>query len=143
MKILLVEDSAIDRHEVGKYLTEWGLDYAVVDNGTEAVKLFESPHPPNLVLLDWLLPGIDGIDVCREIRKLGKNGPYTYTVMLTAKSRKQDLLMAFRTPGANPRRQENTGTSAVPSIRRDSRFSNGPAKPRRDTFSPGKRMVAE
>ena len=84
LKILLVEDSAIDRHEVGKYLTEWGLDYAVVDNGTEAVKLFESPHPPNLVLLDWLLPGIDGIYVCREIRKLGNNGPYTYSVMLTA-----------------------------------------------------------
>jgi two-component system, cell cycle response regulator len=95
LKILLVEDSVIDRHEVGRYLTAWGLDFIVVESGTEAVKLFESPDPPNLVLLDWLLPGIDGIDVCREIRKLGKNGPYTYTVMLTAKSRKQDLLMAM------------------------------------------------
>ena len=95
MKILLVEDSVIDRHEIGRYLTEWGLDYVAVESGAEAVELLEAPDAPNLVLLDWLLPGLDGIDVCRHIRKLGKNGAYTYTVMLTAKNRKQDLLLAM------------------------------------------------
>jgi diguanylate cyclase (GGDEF)-like protein len=95
MKILLVEDSVIERYEVGRHLTEWGLDYVALGSGTEAVKLLEAPDPPNLVLLDWLLPGLDGIDVCRQIRKLGKNGTYTYTVMLTAKNRKQDLLTAM------------------------------------------------
>ena len=95
MKILLVEDSVIERHEIGRHLTEWGLDYVALENGTEAVKLLEAPDPPNLVLLDWLLPGLDGIDICRQIRKLGKNRTYTYTVMLTAKNRKQDLLMAM------------------------------------------------
>jgi diguanylate cyclase (GGDEF)-like protein len=95
MKILLVEDSVIERYEVGSYLTEWHLDYVAVGSGTEAVELLEAPDPPNLVLLDWLLPGLDGIDVCRRIRELEKNGSYTYTVMLTAKSRKQDLVMAM------------------------------------------------
>jgi len=47
-----------------------------------------------MALLDWLLPGLDGIDICRRIRKLG-NGSYIYTVMLTSKNRKQDLLMAM------------------------------------------------
>ena len=47
-----------------------------------------------MALLDWLLPGLDGIDICRRIRKLG-NGTYIYTVMLTSKNRKQDLLMAM------------------------------------------------
>jgi two-component system, cell cycle response regulator len=95
MKILLVEDSVIERYEIGRHLSEWELDYVSVGNGTEAVKLLEAPDAPNLVLLDWLLPGLDGLDVCRQIRKLGKNGAYTYTVMLTAKNRKQDLLMAM------------------------------------------------
>jgi len=94
MKILLVEDSYIDRHKVGGYLTDWGLDHVAVGSGTEAVKLLESADPPTMALLDWLLPGLDGIDICRRIRKLG-NGSYIYTVMLTSKNRKQDLLMAM------------------------------------------------
>jgi two-component system, cell cycle response regulator len=94
MKILLVEDSYIERHKVGGCLKDWGLDYVAVGSGTEAVKLLEGPEPPTLVLLDWMLPGLDGIDVCRRIRKLG-GGTYIYTVMLTAKNRKQDLLAAM------------------------------------------------
>ncbi|MGD0761082.1 MAG: response regulator, partial [Candidatus Sulfotelmatobacter sp.] len=94
MKILLVEDSYIDRHKIGGYLTDWGLDHVAVGSGTEAVKLLESAEPPTMALLDWLLPGLDGIDICRRIRKLG-NGSYIYTVMLTSKNRKQDLLMAM------------------------------------------------
>jgi two-component system, cell cycle response regulator len=95
MKILLVEDSQIERRKVGHYLTDWGLDYIAVGNGTEAVELLEGPEPASLVLLDWVLPGLDGLEVCRRIRELGKNGIYTYTVMLTSKSRKQDLLTAM------------------------------------------------
>jgi diguanylate cyclase (GGDEF)-like protein len=95
MKILLVEDSVIERFKVGSYLKEWGLDHVAVGSGTEAVKLLEGTEPPNLALLDWMLPGLDGIDVCRRIRKLGVNGTYIYTVMLTAKNRKQDLLLAM------------------------------------------------
>ncbi|MBZ5679668.1 MAG: diguanylate cyclase [Acidobacteriia bacterium] len=95
MKILLVEDSYLERHKVGAYLTEWGLDHVAVGSGTEAVKLLEAPEPPNLVLLDWMLPGLDGIDVCRRIRKFPSGGAYIYIVMLTAKNRKQDLLKAM------------------------------------------------
>ena len=95
MSILLVEDSAIERKAIGAYLKEWGLDFHAVDNGTEAWNLLQGPDAPSLVLLDWLLPGIDGIELCRRIRTLGANGNYTYTVMLTAKDRKQDLLTAM------------------------------------------------
>jgi two-component system, cell cycle response regulator len=95
MRILLVEDSVIDRHQVGGYLTEWGMDYVAVGDGLEAVKLLQEPDPPNMALLDWLLPGLDGIDICRRIRQLGTDGNYIYTVMLTAKNRKQDLAAAM------------------------------------------------
>jgi two-component system cell cycle response regulator len=95
MRILLVEDSVVDRHQVGGYLTDWGLDYVAVADGLQALEILESSQPPNMVLLDWLLPGMDGIDICRRIRQLGADGTYIYTVMLTAKNRKQDLLAAM------------------------------------------------
>lgn len=95
MKILLVEDSVVDRHNISGYLKEWHLDFIAVDSGTKALKVLESANPPSMALLDWLLPGIDGIDLCRRIRTLGGNGKYIYTVMLTAKNRKQDLLTAM------------------------------------------------
>lgn len=94
MKILLVEDSYIERRKIGGYLTDWELEYVGVGSGTEAIKLLEAPNPPDLAVLDWLLPGLDGIDVLRRIRKMTQ-GNYIYTVMLTAKSQKQDRIMAM------------------------------------------------
>src|SRR5581483_1844288 len=94
MKILLVEDSYIERTKIGSYLTDWGYEWAGVGSGTEAVKQLDSPNPPDLAILDWVLPGLDGIDVLRRIRKLA-HGSYIYTVMLTAKSAKKDRLAAM------------------------------------------------
>lgn len=94
MKILLVEDSYIDRRKVGGYLTDWGLEHVEVGSGTEALKLLEAPDPPDLALLDWLLPGLDGIDILRRIRKLSQ-GNYIYTIMVTAKKQKQDRMIAM------------------------------------------------
>jgi two-component system, cell cycle response regulator len=94
MKILLVEDSYIERTKLGSFLTDWGYEWTGVGSGTEAVKLLDAPNPPELALLDWVLPGLDGIDVLRRIRKLTQ-GNYIYTVMLTAKTQKKDRLMAM------------------------------------------------
>ena len=94
MKILLVEDSYIERRKIGGYLEDWGLEHVSVGNGTEAVKLLESPDAPEFAILDWVLPGLDGIDVLRRIRKQS-HGKYIYALMLTAKNRKQDLLTAM------------------------------------------------
>lgn len=94
MKILLVEDSYIERTKLGSYLTDWGYEWAGVGSGTEAVKQLDSPNPPDLVILDWVLPGLDGIDVLRRIRKLAQ-GNYIYTVMTTAKTQKKDRLAAM------------------------------------------------
>jgi diguanylate cyclase (GGDEF)-like protein len=94
MKILLVEDSYIERKKIGAYLTDWGFDYVGVGSGTEAIKLLEGANPPDFALLDWMLPGLDGIDVLRRIRKASQ-GSYIYTVMLTAKAQKQDRIAAM------------------------------------------------
>src|SRR5579863_2392953 len=95
MKILLVEDSRLERLKISRHLSEWQLDYTAVQTGAEAIASLEHPEPPNLVLLDWMLPDLDGIDICRRTRANGARAPYIYIVMLTAKSRKQDLLVAM------------------------------------------------
>lgn len=96
MRILLVEDSAIERQQVGRYLQEWNMDFVSAKDGLEAWSCLQKADAPNLVLLDWMLPGIDGIELSRRIRMLGSNGDYIYTVMLTAKDKKQDLLTAMQ-----------------------------------------------
>ncbi len=95
MKILLVEDSAVDRQQIGAYLKEWNLDFVAVEDGAEAWNLLQKPDAPTLVLVDWVLPGLDGIQLCQRIRTLGANGTYVYAVMLTAKDRNQHLLTAM------------------------------------------------
>jgi two-component system, cell cycle response regulator len=94
MKILLAGDSYIERRKIAGYLADWGLECVAVGSGTEAVKLLEAPDAPTLAVLDWTLPGLDGIDILRRVRKAGQ-GNYVYTVMLTAKSQKKDRIMAM------------------------------------------------
>jgi two-component system cell cycle response regulator len=95
MKILLVEDSPIERRQISSYLQGLGLDLTVAENGTDAWEVLQGPDAPTFALLDWVLPGMDGIELCRRIRTLGKNETYIYTVMLTAKERKENLLTAM------------------------------------------------
>lgn len=94
MKILLAGDSYIERRKLAGYLADWGLECVSVGSGTEAVKLLEAPDAPTLAVLDQTLPGLDGIDILRRIRRAGQ-GNYIYTVMLTAKSQKKDRIMAM------------------------------------------------
>ncbi|HEY6308632.1 MAG TPA: diguanylate cyclase [Candidatus Angelobacter sp.] len=95
MSILLVEDSVIDSHQIIGYLQKWRFEFQAVGNGLEAWDLLQEPEAPRLILLDWMLPGMDGIELCRRMRTLVAEGTYFYTVMLTAKDRRQDLLTAM------------------------------------------------
>jgi two-component system cell cycle response regulator len=95
MKIMLVEDSAFERRQIGGYLKTWNLEFTIAKDGAEAWRVLQGPDPPNLVLLDWMLPEMDGIELCRRIRTLGGNGDYIYTVMLTAKDKNSHLLTAM------------------------------------------------
>jgi two-component system, cell cycle response regulator len=95
MKILLVEDSPVYQHVLGGYLREWGFDFQLARDGMEAWDLLGMPDAPALVLLDWVLPGVSGVELCRSIRNGGTNERYVYTVLLTVKNEKQDLVHAM------------------------------------------------
>lgn len=92
MKILLAEDSAVYRHLIGTYLKEWGFDPIIARDGDEAWSLLRHPDAPSLVLLDWVLPGIDGIELCRRIRGHAIPGTYTYAILLTGRDGENDLV---------------------------------------------------
>ena len=89
-KILLVDDDPNIRQLVNLYLEKEGFEVVMAERGDEAVKLFRQ-SPPNLMLLDLMLPGMDGWEVCREVRKTS-NLPI---IMLTAKDETFDKVLGL------------------------------------------------
>jgi diguanylate cyclase (GGDEF)-like protein len=93
--ILVAEDSAIYRHLIGGHLKEWGIDFTCAKDGKEAWKLLTKEDAPRLALLDWVLPEIDGVEICRRLRSRPADAAYTYTILLTAKTGKHEMLEAM------------------------------------------------
>lgn len=91
--ILLAEDSALYRHMIGSHLTEWGFDFVCAKDGRTAWNLLMEPCAPRLAVLDWVLPEIEGVELCRRLRS--HPGHYTYTILLTAKNQRQEMLEAM------------------------------------------------
>ena len=89
-KILLVDDDPNISQLIQLYLVKEGFEVASASRGDEAVKMFKS-DPPSLMLLDVMLPGMDGWQVCREIRKVS-NIPI---IMLTAKDETFDKVLGL------------------------------------------------
>jgi len=93
--ILVAEDSAIYRRLIETHLNDWGFDFKCVRDGKEAWKVLSQKDSPRLALLDWVLPEIDGVELCRRLRSRPEHEPYTYTILLTAKNRKTEMLEAM------------------------------------------------
>jgi two-component system cell cycle response regulator len=93
--ILIAEDSAMYRRVIGDHLKAWGFDFQCVKDGKDAWKLLLQKDAPRLALLDWILPEIDGIELCRRLRERGNDEAYTYTILLTAKNQKREMLEAM------------------------------------------------
>lgn len=91
MNVLIAEDDPVSCRIIEATLRKWGYDVVVARDGKEAMKVLKYAEAPRLAILDWMMPGMDGIEICREVRK-GPNQPYTYIILLTAKSQKQDML---------------------------------------------------
>ena len=95
MRILVAEDSAVYLRIIGNHLREWGFEMVAANDGREAWRLLRGLDAPKLALLDWVLPGMDGIEICRNIRSQHPSQSYVYTVLLTGKNTKEDFLQAM------------------------------------------------
>jgi diguanylate cyclase (GGDEF)-like protein len=91
VKILLAEDEAVSRRVLTTMLSKWGYEATVVSDGLAAWQVLQHPAAPQLAILDWMMPGMDGLQVCRAVRQLGAE-PYTYILLLTSRNRKEDIV---------------------------------------------------
>lgn len=91
MRILIAEDDPISRRLLEVTLGKWGYEVISCPDGQSAWKTLRQPEAPSLAILDWMMPGMDGLQVCREVRQLITE-PYTYMLLLTAKSQKADII---------------------------------------------------
>ena len=90
-KILVVDDESRMRKLVRDFLTRKGYEVVEAENGEQAIDIFCSDNTIDLIILDVMMPKMDGWQVCREIRKLSK----VPIVMLTARGDEQDELLGF------------------------------------------------
>ena len=91
MKALIAEDDAPFRNLMKDILVDWGYEVVVARDGAEAWRALQSPDPPRLVILDWMMPELDGVEVCRRIRD-ELDEPYTYIILMTAHQSDEDLI---------------------------------------------------
>ena len=94
MRILIADDNLVFQTVLRVMLSQWGYEVVVANDGDEAWRLLQSPTGPRLAILDWVMPGLDGLEVCRRVRA-GNPSPYIYILMLTAKTSSEDLVTAM------------------------------------------------
>jgi diguanylate cyclase (GGDEF)-like protein len=91
MRILVVDDDPLTLHMVVYRLRQWGHEVISCTEGDTAWKVLEKGTVPNVAILDWMMPGINGPDLCRRIRARS-DCPYVYIVMLTGRNNPDDLI---------------------------------------------------
>jgi DNA-binding response OmpR family regulator len=94
LKILIAEDNAVSRRFLETCLTKWGYEVISAKDGSEAWEVLQKEDPPRLAILDWMMPKMDGVQVCRKVRK-GPQEAYVYILLLIAKGEKSDLVKAI------------------------------------------------
>jgi two-component system cell cycle response regulator len=91
LRVLVAEDDAVSRTLLEARLRLWSYEVLLAKDGLEAWDALQRPEAPRLAILDWMMPGMDGLDVCRRLRAR-PGEPYTYVLLLTAKDAKEDLI---------------------------------------------------
>lgn len=90
-RVLVAEDDLVTRMMLSATLAGWGLEVIEVGDGDAAHKVLTSDSPPRLALLDWIMPGRDGPEVCAEVRA-GSPEPYIYIILLTSMNKTEDVV---------------------------------------------------
>ena len=91
MKILIAEDDPVSSRVLSTTLIKWGHEVVATGNGLEAWQALQEDNAPQLAILDWMMPGMAGPEVCRKVRQEITTSPI-YLILLTAMSRKQDVV---------------------------------------------------
>ena len=89
LPILVAEDDLVSRTLISTLTKKWGFKAVVTQDGHEAMKALRAEQGPALAILDWMMPGMDGLQVCRRMREVGK---MVYVIMLTSRGTKENIV---------------------------------------------------
>jgi phosphoserine phosphatase RsbU/P len=91
--IIIADDDPVSREIISTTVSTWGFRPIVTQDGHEAMAAIRAEQGPVLAILDWMMPGIDGLQVCRRIREAGK---LAHIILLTARGGKENIVEGFR-----------------------------------------------
>ena len=91
MKILIADDDPVSSRLLDRLLVKWGYEVIAAHDGTEAWEVLQAENAPRVALLDWIMPGIDGLEICRRVRARSSQ-PYVYIMLLTANDKVGNLV---------------------------------------------------
>lgn len=94
LSVLVAEDNPVMQTVVKFMLTSWGYDPILTVDGRDAWQILQRDAAPRLALMDWMMPGMEGVEICRQVRAAGRE-PYTYIVLLSARDSGADLVKAM------------------------------------------------
>lgn len=92
MKILIAEDDPVSRLLMQRTLEKFGYDVVLAEDGRAAVEILSQPDGPRLALIDWMMPKLDGLGLCREVRRAQRDGAYVYILLLTSRQDAEDVV---------------------------------------------------
>ncbi len=93
MRVLLAEDELVSSRKLVAMVRSWGYEAILVNDGTKAWEVLQQPDTPRLAVLDWMMPGLDGPEVCRLLRQ--REEPYVYVLLLTSRGGKEDVVVGL------------------------------------------------
>jgi len=91
MEVLIADDDPVSLHLLKAKLLKWQYKVITVTDGLEAWRLLQSDSPPRLAILDWMMPGLEGLEVCQNVRT-HRTTPYIYILLLTSRRETSDLV---------------------------------------------------
>ncbi len=100
MKVLIAEDDLVSRSMLEAMLKKWNYEIQIARDGDEAWQMLQIEGSPQLCILDWMMPGLDGIELCKLLRESGNAGKQLYIIMLTARAEPEDIVLGLEA-GAN------------------------------------------
>ena len=93
-RVLIAEDDTVTRLILKHWIKRWGYEIVVANNGLDAWQIMQQERPPELVIMDWVMPGMDGIELCRKLRDKSREY-YHYILMITGRTDEQDVVHAL------------------------------------------------
>jgi CheY-like chemotaxis protein len=94
MRVLIADDDVVSRRVLEIMVSRWGYEVVSAGDGETAWQALQQEPVPQIALLDWVMPGLDGIEICQRAREVQRSEP-VYLIMLSARSSQEDVLAGF------------------------------------------------